>query len=81
MLQKNYGLELEVILDYAELSNFERYCQNNNITVIQTRFEQTVHFIIETTFNEKEKIMYEIEKKTLNIQNMEIIKEKNIRKK
>lgn len=72
------GLELQVMLSYQEFETFKHYCEENQINIIETKFLETICCNIETTFNEKEKLVEEIEKKSLNIQNIEIVKEKNI---
>ena len=72
------GLELQVMLSYQEYEMFKHYCKENQINIIETKFLDTICCNIETTFTEKEKIVKEIEKKELNIQNIKIIKEKNI---
>ncbi len=77
---KNHGLEVEVQLSYQDFSVFEHYCQKNQINIIEVNYQEVVKCLIEVLFDEKAKIDYEIEKKQFNIQKMEVLKEKNIRK-
>ena len=77
---KNLGLEIKITLPYQDFEVFKTYCQTNKINILNVEFLNLVNCNIELSFNEKDKIMYEIDKKKLNIQNIEIIKEKNIRK-
>ena len=71
---------MTVDLSYQDFEVFKHYCQINQINIIKTKFEEFISCNIELTFNEKEKLMYEIDKKQLNIQNIQVLKEKNIRK-
>ena len=77
---KNLGLEIKITLPYQDFEVLKIYCQTNKINILNVEFLNLVNCNIELSFNEKDKIMYEIDKKKLNIQNIEIIKEKNIRK-
>ena len=74
------GLELKVILPYQDFERFKHYCQTNKINIIESNFSNEVCCIIEISLYEKRKIIDEIEEKQFNIQNLEIVKEKNIRK-
>lgn len=74
------GLELKVILPYQDFERFKHYCQTNEINIIESNFSNEVCCIIEISLYEKRKIIDEIEEKQFNIQNLEIVKEKNIRK-
>lgn len=74
------GLELKVILPYQDFERFKYYCQTNEINIIESNFSNEVCCIIEISLYEKRKIIDEIEEKQFNIQNLEIVKEKNIRK-
>ena len=77
---KSLGLEIKITLPYQDFEVLKTYCQINKINILNVEFLNLVNCNIELSFNEKDKIMYEIDKKKLNIQNIEIIKEKNIRK-
>ncbi len=74
------GLELKAILPYQDFERFKHYCQTNKINIIESNFSNEVCCIIEISLYEKRKIIDEIEEKQFNIQNLEIVKEKNIRK-
>ena len=77
---KKNGVEVKVVVSYQNLENFKHYCKINQISIIDIKFEQEISIIIEIAFKKKEKILYEIQEKQLNIQKMEILKEKNIKK-
>lgn len=77
---KKNGVEVKVAVSYQNLENFKHYCKINQISIIDVKFEQEISIIIEIAFEKKEKILYEIQEKQLNIQKMEILKEKNIKK-
>ncbi len=71
---------MSITLTYQDFERFKYYCQINHINITKTDFKQLVSCNIELSFNEKDKLMYEIDKKQLNIQNIQILKEKNIKK-
>ena len=68
---KNLGLEIKITLPYQDFEVFKTYCQTNKINILNVEFLNLVNCNIELSFNEKDKIMYEIDKKKLNIQNIE----------
>lgn len=65
-------------MQYQNFEIFKHFCQTNQITIIQTQFEEIICCNIETTTQERELIMQK--KDELNIQKVEILKRKNIRK-
>ena len=81
LYNKKNGVEVKIVVSYQALEHFKYYCKVNEISIIDIKFEQEISIIIEIAFEKKEKILYEIQEKHLNIQKMEILKEKYIRKK
>lgn len=71
---------MQIILSYQDFSNFKHYCQVNDISILETTFADVVCCKFEILLSQRDKFMYEINKKQLNIQKMEMIKEKNIKK-
>lgn len=71
---------MQVILSYEEVQKFEYCCQINQIKIIEAKYEEKISCKIEVPFNEKERFLKEVEKRQVNIENWEIVKEKNIRK-
>ena len=39
-IQKKLGAQLEVKLEYSELENFKYYCKNNEINIVETKYEE-----------------------------------------
>ena len=69
-----------VYLEYQSFEQFKRFCYTNNITIVQVQFEEKICCIIEIALKEKEEIMQKMKKEKLNIQKIQILKNKNIRK-
>lgn len=74
------GVEVKILLPYENFDKFKHYCQTRQINIIESNFSEVVSCIIEISLYEKIKIIDEIREKSFNIQNMEVIKERNIRK-
>ena len=71
---------MKVELLYQEFESFKHYCKLNQINITQVEFNELICCNIELGFNEKDKLLCEIDKKQLNIQNIEFLQEKNIKK-
>jgi len=74
------GYELEIILNYQEFEKLQYYCEKNEISIINTEYEEKIKCYIEVTKEEKDKILELKKEGTLKIEKYNIIKEKNIRK-
>ena len=70
---------MKVTLLYQDFESFKHYCNLNQINITQTNFNEFICCNIELTSKEKENLLSEIDQKQLNIQNMEILREKNIK--
>ena len=70
---------MKVEILYQDFETFKHYCNLNQINITKTKFNELICCNIELTFNEKDKLLYEIDKKQLNIQNIELLQEKNIK--
>ena len=78
--KEEIGYELEIVLEYPEFEKFQYYCRKNNITIINSEYNENVKCKIEVSKEEKEKILKINEKDNVKIQKINILKEKNIRK-
>ena len=74
------GIELEIKLDYANLEIFKYYCKNNDIKIIQTDYAEDIVLKIEMEKNRKNIFLKDIETKTLNIKEYQVIQDKFINK-
>ena len=79
-VNEEYGMELEVMLNYSDFDSFKYYCIKNNIILLNTEYSDFVKCIVEVNADEKNKITDNNEKNKLKILNYKILKEKNIRK-
>ena len=80
IVNEEIGDEVEVTILYNEWEKFKYYCEKNNINIINVVYDEKIKSRIEATQTEKSKIEELIEKGTLKIEEIKIIKEKNIRK-
>ena len=82
ILEQKLGYEIEIMLEYQELEKLKYYCNKNNIEIKNIEYKENIKCIIEVTKEEKEKLLPKngFNKKTVNILEYNIIKEKYIRK-
>jgi len=74
------GLEFKIKLDYANLEIFKYYCKNNEIKIINIEYGEDIILKIEMEKNRKNIFLKDIETKTLNIKEYQVIQEKFINK-
>ncbi len=79
------GLEKGEIIkfpvSYQNLAYLQYYCKKNEISILETNFDEEPYVILEVTINEKGKFLHEMEEKQFSIQKMEILQGKYIQKK
>lgn len=74
------GIEIEVKLDYANLEIFKYYCKNNEINITQIDYGEDIILKIEMEKNRKNIFLKDIETKTLNLKEYQVVQEKYINK-
>lgn len=74
------GVEIEVKLDYKAIENFKYYCKNSNINITNIEYYDVIVCKIELENKIKEKFIYDIETKKINISKIQILCEKFITK-
>lgn len=79
-VREERGYQIEITIDYPDFEKFQYYCQKNNISIIKIEYDEKIRCNIETTKEEKDKIIDIKEEKNFKIENYTLIKEKNIRK-
>ena len=77
---KVYGIEFEIKVDYAYLEIFKYYCKNNDIKITKIDYYEDIILNIEMEKNRKNKFLGDIETKTLNIKEYQVLQEKFINK-
>lgn len=80
LVAEEKGYEVELTINYAEFEKIQYYCQKNNISIVKIEYEEKIKCRIEITKDEKEKIRNLKEELVLKIEEIKILKEKNIRK-
>ena len=79
-VSKVEGIEAEVRVDYANLEIFKYYCKNNEIKITKIDYYEDIVLKIEMEKNRKNIFLKNIETKTLNIKEIQVIGEKYINK-
>ena len=79
-IQKKLGAQLEVKLEYSELENFKYYCKNNEINIVETKYEEKIVCKIELEKDKKEKITEDFKTKKIKILEYQDISKKYITK-
>lgn len=79
-IEKCYGQELEVVLEYNEFENFKYYCKNNEINIISTQYLENIVCKIEVEEKIKSKLMDDFEIKNINLKNIKELSKKYITK-
>jgi uncharacterized YigZ family protein len=74
------GIELEIKLDYSNLEIFKYYCKNNDINITQIDYTEDIILKMEMEKNRKNIFLEDIETKTLNIKEYQVLQEKFINK-
>ena len=74
------GIEIEIVLDYANLEIFKYYCKNNDINITKVECGENIVLKIEMEKNRKKIFLKDIETKTLNIKEYQVLQDKFINK-
>ena len=72
------GIEFEVRIDYSNLEIFKYYCKNNEIKITNIEYGEDIILKIEMEKNRKNIFLKDIETKTLNVKELQVIQEKYI---
>ena len=79
-VSKVEGVEIKIKLDYPNLEIFKYYCKNNEINITRIDYYEDIVLKIEMENNRKNTFLKDIETKTLNIKEFQVIGEKYINK-
>ena len=79
-VSKVEGVEIEIKLDYPNLEIFKYYCKNNEINITTIDYLEDIILRLEMEKNRKSVFLKDIETKTLNIKEFQVIGEKYINK-
>lgn len=79
-VSKVEGVEIKIKLDYPNLEIFKYYCKNNEINITRIDYYEDIILKIEMENNRKNTFLKDIETKTLNIKEFQVIGEKYINK-
>ena len=79
-VSKIKGIEIQVRVDYAKLDAFKYYCMNNEIDIVKIEYKEDIVLKIDMEKSRKNIFLKNIETKTLNIKEYQVIQEKYITK-
>ena len=74
------GMVLMLEIKYCDLENFKYYCKKNGINIINIEYDKNIKCFIEVNEKEKNDIIENNEKNSIEISDYEIVEQKNIRK-
>lgn len=77
---KAQGIEFEIKIDYANLDIFKYYCKNNEINITKIDYAEDIILKIEMEKNRKNIFLKDIDAKTLNIKEYQVLQERYIDK-
>ena len=78
IIQKELGYEMKLYTDYKDLEKIKYYCRKNEIEITKSEYLEKVILNIELSKKAKEELENKIEKKEIEIEKLEKIKEKYI---
>lgn len=79
-VHKVNGVEIEVKLDYSNLEIFKYYCKNKEINITKIDYYDDIVLKIEMEKNRKNTFLEDVETKTLNVKEYQVVQEKYINK-
>ena len=79
-IEKCYGQEIEVILDYNEFENFKYYCKNNKINIEETQYLESIVCKIEIEEDKIKQLKEDFDTKKINIKDLKELSKKYITK-
>lgn len=74
------GQRLKIPISYQNLAYLQYYCKKNDISIIETSFENNMYVIIEIIDDKIQKFLYEMQEKQFDIAKVEILEKKYIKK-
>ena len=74
------GYDIEVSIEYKDLEKLKYYCNQNNINIKNTEYNEIIKCILEMTDGEKNKILDTKEELNFKIQEIKVLKQIKIRK-
>lgn len=79
-IEKCFGEELEIGLEYGEFENFKYYCKNNGINLVDVQYTENIVCKIELEEETKQKLMQDFEIKNINLNYIKELSKKYITK-
>lgn len=77
-VQMILGVQMEATLEYSEFENFKYYCKNNDINIVNAKYEENIVCRIDLEENKKETLIKDFEAKKINIRKLQELYKKYI---
>ena len=74
------GYEIKIQISYSDFEKFKFYCTNNDIRIVDTIYNDKIICTIELNKEQKDNFLNNINELMFKLEEIKIIKEKNIRK-
>ena len=79
-IEKCQGTELQVVLEYGELSRFQYYCKKHDILLLNVQYSELICCKIELEDDKKKKLWEDFETKSIILKDIQEITKKYITK-
>ena len=79
-VEKCYGYELNIFLNYNEFENFKYYCKNKEIYIVETQYLENIVCKIEIEDSEIKQLKEDFKTKKINIKDIKELSKKIITK-
>lgn len=79
-VEKCFGQEVEISLEYSEFENFKYYCKNNKINIVDSQYTENIICKIELEEVIKQKLLKDFETKNINLKYIKELSKKYITK-
>ncbi len=73
------GEILKIPVSYQTIAYLQYYCKKNNISILQTNFDEEPYVIIEMERTGKDKMLQELKKRKLEIEKITVVKRKYLK--
>lgn len=80
MANEELGFEVKLVTTYSELEKVRYYCEKNKIYIETIEYDEKANLVVEVNKKEKETLQKIIDEGKFDVEKIDVIKEKNIRK-
>jgi len=79
-IQKEFGYEIEVRVEYSDLEKFKYFCKQNHINIKKEEYSDKIQILLECDIKQSEKILQKEINSSVNLLESRIIQKKYVKK-